>query len=40
MVEPTAFDPDIGGVRLEFMLRVTENGCDVLTDFQHQLSID
>ena len=40
MVEPTAFDPDIGGVRLEFMLHVTENGCDVLTDFEHQLSIE
>lgn len=39
MVEPTAFDPDISGVRLEFMLHVTENGCDVLTDFEHQLSI-
>ncbi|MCL7999234.1 Xaa-Pro peptidase family protein [Brucella sp. 21LCYQ03] len=39
MVEPTAFDPEIGGVRLEFMLHVTENGCDVLTDFEHQLSI-
>lgn len=40
MVEPTAFDSDIGGVRLEFMLHVTDNGCDVLTDFEHQLSIN
>jgi len=40
MVEPTAFDPHIGGVRLEFMLHVTDNGCDVLTDFEHQLSIE
>jgi len=40
MVEPTALDADIGGVRLEFMLHVTENGCDVLTDFEHQLSIE
>jgi len=39
MVEPTAFDPDMGGVRLEFMLHVTDNGCDVLTDFEHRLSI-
>lgn len=39
MVEPTAFDPDIGGVRLEFMLHVTENGCEVLTDFEHQMAI-
>lgn len=36
MVEPTAFDPDIGGVRLEFMLQVTTDGCDILTDFEHQ----
>jgi Xaa-Pro aminopeptidase len=39
MVEPTAFDPDTGGVRLEFMLHVTENGCEVLTDFEHQMVI-
>lgn len=39
MVEPTAFDPDIGGVRLEFMLHVTENGCEVLTDFEHKLTV-
>lgn len=36
MVEPTAFDPEIGGVRLEFMLHVTADGCDILTDFDHQ----
>lgn len=39
MVEPTAFDPDIGGVRLEFMLHVTQTGCEVLTDFEHQMVI-
>lgn len=39
MVEPTGLDPEIGGVRLEWMLRVTDNGCDVLTDFEHQVSI-
>ncbi|MFP3422528.1 M24 family metallopeptidase, partial [Bacillus sp. SIMBA_161] len=39
MVEPTAFDPEIGGVRLEFMLHVTETGCEVLTDFEHQLTV-
>jgi Xaa-Pro aminopeptidase len=36
MVEPTAFDPEIGGVRLEWMLHVTETGCEILTDFEHQ----
>ncbi|MCX8279024.1 Xaa-Pro peptidase family protein [Phyllobacterium sp. 0TCS1.6C] len=39
MVEPTSFDPDIGGVRLEFMLHVTEIGCEVLADFEHRMSI-
>ena len=36
MVEPTAFDPEVGGVRLEHMLRVTATGCEVLTDFEHR----
>lgn len=35
MVEPTALDPDVGGVRLEHMLRITATGCEVLTDFEH-----
>lgn len=39
MVEPTAFDPATGGVRLEFMLHVTGDGCEVLTDFDHQPTI-
>lgn len=39
MVEPTALDPDIGGVRLEHMLRVTATGCEVLTDFEHRSEI-
>ncbi|GAB1584455.1 M24 family metallopeptidase [Phyllobacterium phragmitis] len=39
MVEPTALDPEIGGVRLEFMLHVTNDGCEVLTDFRHQPQI-
>lgn len=39
MVEPTALDPDIGGVRLEYMLRVTATGCEVLTDFEHRPGI-
>lgn len=40
MVEPTAFDPEVGGVRLEHMFRVTANGCEILTDFDHQPQID
>ena len=39
MVEPTALDPEIGGVRLEYMLHVTATGCEVLTDFEHRPDI-
>lgn len=39
MVEPTALDPEIGGVRLEYMMRVTATGCEVLTDFEHRAEI-
>lgn len=39
MVEPTALDPEVGGVRLEHMLRVTATGCEVLTDFEHRPEI-
>lgn len=35
MVEPTALDPEIGGVRLEWMLHVTADGCEILSDFEH-----
>lgn len=35
MVEPGAYDPEIGGVRTEWMFEVTANGCRVLTDFEH-----
>ena len=38
-VEPTAFDPQVGGVRLEHMLHVTATGCEVLTDFEHRPEI-
>ena len=39
MVEPTALDPEVGGVRVEWMLRVTVDGCEVMTDFEHQPGI-
>nr|WP_280921506.1 M24 family metallopeptidase [Sinorhizobium mexicanum] len=39
MIEPTALDHDVGGVRLEFMLHVTATGCEILTDFEHRPDI-
>jgi Xaa-Pro aminopeptidase len=33
MVEPGCYEPGIGGVRCEFMLRVTAAGCENLTPF-------
>jgi Xaa-Pro dipeptidase len=39
MVEPTALDPEIGGVRVEWMFHVTSSGCEILTDFEHRPSI-
>jgi len=36
MIEPTALDPDVGGVRLEYMVHVTVTGCEILTDFEHR----
>jgi Xaa-Pro aminopeptidase len=40
MVEPTALDPEVGGVRLEHMLRVTATGCELLTDFEHRPDLE
>lgn len=39
MVEPGAYDPTIGGARLEWMLRVTADGCEVLSPFAHTLRL-
>jgi Xaa-Pro aminopeptidase len=37
-VEPGCYRPGFGGVRLEDLLLVTEDGCEVLTDFPYDLS--
>jgi Xaa-Pro aminopeptidase len=37
MLEPGAYDPDVGGVRLEWMYLVTDTGNDVLSEFAHTL---
>ena len=38
-VEPGLYDPAIGGVRLEDLVLVTEDGCEVLTRFSYDLEI-
>lgn len=37
MVEPGAYEPGVGGVRLEWMYLVTESGNEVLSGFPHVL---
>ena len=37
MLEPGAYDPEVGGVRLEWMYLVTETGNDVLSEFDFSL---
>ena len=39
MVEPAAYDPDIGGVRLEWMIEITATGCRPVAPFEHRPSI-
>ncbi len=39
MIEPGAYDPDVGGVRLEWMFRVTEGGCEPMAPFPHHVSL-
>jgi Xaa-Pro aminopeptidase len=38
-VEPGLYYPQIGGVRLEDLVVVTENGCENLTRFEKKLVI-
>jgi Xaa-Pro aminopeptidase len=37
MIEPGAYDPRTGGVRLEWMFLVTDTGSEVLSPFEHVL---
>jgi Xaa-Pro dipeptidase len=39
LVEPGAYDPEIGGVRSEYMLRVTATGCEVMSPFEHVMAV-
>jgi Xaa-Pro dipeptidase len=40
LVEPGCYDPEIGGVRSEYMLRVTCDGCEVMHRFEHRMSVE
>lgn len=35
MVEPGAYDPDVGGVRIEWMIEITAYGCRPVAPFKH-----
>jgi Xaa-Pro aminopeptidase len=39
LVEPGCYDPEIGGVRSEYMFRVTPTGCEIMHPFDHRLAI-
>lgn len=39
LVEPGCYDPEIGGVRSEYMIRVTDRGCEILHAYEHVPSI-
>ncbi|MFO1035306.1 MAG: Xaa-Pro peptidase family protein [Geminicoccaceae bacterium] len=40
LVEPGCYDPEVGGVRSEYMLRVTRDGAEVMHRFEHRLSVE
>jgi len=37
--EPGVYIPGIGGIRIEDTVLITENGCEILTDFDHSFTI-
>ena len=38
-LEPGLYDPAVGGVRLEDLVLVTDDGCEVLTRFPYDLEV-
>ena len=38
-IEPGLYRHGFGGVRVEDLLLVTEDGCEVLTDFHYDLEV-
>ena len=40
LVEPGCYDPEVGGVRSEYMLRVTRDGAEVMHRFEHRLATE
>lgn len=40
LVEPGCYDPAFGGVRSEYMVRVTATGCEVMQRFEHRLAVE
>ena len=40
MLEPGAYEAGVGGVRLEWMYRVTASGCEVLSGFPHTQALE
>lgn len=39
MVEPGAYDPEVGGVRTEWMIEITADGCRPVAPFPHEPAI-
>jgi Xaa-Pro dipeptidase len=37
--EPGIYIPGVGGIRIEDTVLITENGCEIFTDFDHSLTI-
>ena len=37
--EPGIYIPGVGGIRIEDTILITKDGCEILTDFDHSLTI-